>query len=408
MDDKESAKKKKRKKKRKPKKKSNSKSTPPIVDEILAHEDYYEILGTTKAANDDDQQLKKLYRKRAVQTHPDKTGGDRRAFDKVAEAYENLETAEKRNIYNRYGKEGAKQRQQQGGMGGGGSAEDLFRSFFGGSGNPFGSGGFGGQQQQRNRTSQYQLEVTLEDLYRGKTMQIRVPGGKTVSIEIPVGGYDSQNIVLSGESDANRNQAPGDLIFILAQRQHATFARRNHDLACKIRISLAEALTGVQRTITHLDGRVLHVVSAAHRKDGPAVISAGDVQVLKGQGMPKDAKGSSYGDLYIQYEVTTPSSSSSALDADERRQLQRLLNKLEGKTSTSEWPFDSGGGNDSVLQPARASDFGRASGQLPQQQQQQGFDPGFSPFGQDRFYWSSQQSSNPYESDQNDEQCLQM
>ncbi|XP_040840300.1 dnaJ homolog subfamily B member 6 isoform X4 [Ochotona curzoniae] len=104
--------------------------------------DYYEVLGVQKHASPED--IKKAYRKLALRWHPDKNPENKeeaeRKFKQVAEAYEVLSDAKKRDIYDRYGKEGLN------GGGGGGShfdspfefgftfrnPEDVFRDFFGG------------------------------------------------------------------------------------------------------------------------------------------------------------------------------------------------------------------------------------------------------------------------------------
>lgn len=144
--------------------------------------DYYKILGIDKSA--DVKAIKKAYRKRALETHPDQ-GGNKEEFAEVAEAYEVLSNPEKKQIYDQYGSEAATN-PNMGGMGGfnggGRSAEDIFAEFFrggmggfGGLGDVFGGGG----GTNRNSVPKAQpLEVrtrlTLEDVYKGVTKKIRV------------------------------------------------------------------------------------------------------------------------------------------------------------------------------------------------------------------------------------------
>ena len=72
---------------------------PPSSD--VGQTSYYEVLGVEKAATQDE--IKKAYRKLAVKSHPDK-GGDPELFKQITEAYEGLRDAEKRPLYDKYGK----------------------------------------------------------------------------------------------------------------------------------------------------------------------------------------------------------------------------------------------------------------------------------------------------------------
>ena len=108
--------------------------------------DYYEVLGVSKTASADE--LKAAYRKKAIQFHPDKNPGDKEAEDKfkeAAEAYDVLSNQEKRERYDRFGHAGVGSSAAGGGFGGGMSMEDIFEQFSDVFGGHFGSfGSFGG------------------------------------------------------------------------------------------------------------------------------------------------------------------------------------------------------------------------------------------------------------------------
>jgi len=120
----------------------------------MSKRDYYEVLGVEKNATADE--LKKAYRKKAIQYHPDKNPGDASAEDKfkeAAEAYEVLSDANKKARYDQYGHAGVGGA-AGGGFGGGGmNMDDIFSQFgdiFGGAfGGGFGGFGGGGRRQAR-------------------------------------------------------------------------------------------------------------------------------------------------------------------------------------------------------------------------------------------------------------------
>ena len=115
----------------------------------MAKRDYYEVLGVEKSASADE--IKKAYRKKAIQYHPDKNPGDKEAeekFKEAAEAYEVLSNPDKRARYDQFGHAGVDGAAGAGGFGGFGgqgmSMDDIFSMFGDIFGGHSGFGGFGG------------------------------------------------------------------------------------------------------------------------------------------------------------------------------------------------------------------------------------------------------------------------
>ena len=144
--------------------------------------DYYDTLGVQRSASDSD--LKAAYRKLAMKHHPDRNPGDKHCeqrFKEINEAYEVLKDPDKRAAYDRFGHAAFEH-----GMGGGAAGfgadfastfADIFDDFFG-----MGRRGGRGMGRERGADLRYNMEISLEECYYGKTAQVRIPTSVTCEI----------------------------------------------------------------------------------------------------------------------------------------------------------------------------------------------------------------------------------
>jgi molecular chaperone DnaJ len=153
----------------------------------MTKRDYYEVLGVGKDASADE--IKKAYRRKAVELHPDKEGGDETKFKEANEAYDVLKDSGKRQRYDQFGHAGVGGNGGAGGGAGGNPFEgfggaggqsmnfdfgdmgfgDIFNTFFGG-------GASGGQRQKpnRGRDVETRVEISFEDAIFGTETSLKL------------------------------------------------------------------------------------------------------------------------------------------------------------------------------------------------------------------------------------------
>src|SRR5947207_8821533 len=143
-------------------------------DTGMAKRCYYDVLEVDR--NADESELKAAFRKLAMKWHPDRNPGDRNCearFKEINEAYEILKDPDKRAAYNRFGHAAF----EHGGPGGaagfgadfGSAFSDLFEGIFGMGAGRARSG------RERGADLRYNMEISLEEAYSGKTAQLRIP-----------------------------------------------------------------------------------------------------------------------------------------------------------------------------------------------------------------------------------------
>ncbi|MDO6819532.1 DnaJ C-terminal domain-containing protein [Zobellia sp. 1_MG-2023] len=298
--------------------------------------DYYKVLGVSRNATEKD--IKKAYRKMARKYHPDVNPNDVEAekkFKEINEANEVLGNAENRKKYDQYGKdwmhaeafEKAKAQQQSsrrsGGQSyeqdfGGGDFSDFFESMFGGGG--FSQGGYtsnrGQQVRYRGQDLNAELRLQLRDVYTTQKQTLTV-NGKNIRITIPAGIENGQTIKISGHGGPGRNGGPkGDLYLTFVVDNNTAFKRDGNDLYKTVDLDLYTAILGGEITVDTFDGK-------AKLKVKPETQSNTKVK-LKGKGFPVYKKEGQFGDLFITYNVKTPTNLS-----DQEKALFKQLASLK-------------------------------------------------------------------------------
>lgn len=290
-------------------------------------EDYYKTLGVSRGASQ--AEIQKAYRDLARKYHPDMNPDDKDAkakFQQIQAAFDVLNDAEKREMYDRYGSSfetmgrgGPKYTYSWGGEPGAGgfSPEDIdFTQFFG---ERFGQqqspGGFadlfsqfrrGGAERKaaaprRGADIHHDLQIPFATAIVGGEVEItlRRQSGKTetLSVKIPPGIEEGKKIRLRGKGEAGpRGAPPGDILITIQVAPHPGFQRRGNNLHVKVPVTLAEAALGAKIDIPTPKGTVAVTV--------PPCTSSGAKLRVKGLGVVPNS--GSPGDLYAEVQIILP------------------------------------------------------------------------------------------------------
>jgi len=136
---------------------------------------------------------------------------------------------------------------------------------------------------------------------------------KKFEVQVEAGMVHGQKIIFEGESEQHPDFLPGDIVFIVKEREHNLFRRNGNDLHTSMTLSLKEALLGFKRSITHLDGHIVTIKS-----DQPT--QPFSVQTLEDEGMPFHNVASQKGLLHVKFIVKMPRS----VSVKERELIQKI------------------------------------------------------------------------------------
>ena len=304
--------------------------------------DLYEVLSIKKEASADE--IKKAFRKKAMQYHPDKNPGDKTAeekFKEVNEAYEILSDADKREKYDRFGFAGIDPNAAFSSGPGNGQGQgfgnqegyqyqtygnfngvdfDTFQGFSGSEfeslfGNMFGGSGFGSAQRKAGPRKGADLltsiTITFEEAAFGTKKRVKV-NDKTISITIPEGIDNGSKISLKGQGQPSPNGGSnGDLIAEINIKPHNKFTRKGADIYIDMPITVTQAALGASIIVPTLKEKVSYKV--------PEGTQPGTIFRLKGKGI-KDLKSKKTGDLYVKVLVKIPTN----LTKEQRDLLEKL------------------------------------------------------------------------------------
>ncbi len=344
----------------------------------MKKKDYYSILGVSKTASSDD--IKKAYRKLAIRYHPDKNPGNKIAeekFKEAAEAYEVLNSPEKRNIYDKFGYEGLGGINASNRGTGYTNVGDIFGEFFG---SAFSSFSFTGGRSFKGRDLRIRIRLSLEEVSRGVEKKVKVKrmkkakgvrfktciqcngNGKTssikntvigkfkrmitcnncngsgkmvdniptganrqgmiheeelVNISIPPGITKGMQLKLSGKGNEGDHfeGAPGDLIVIIEESPHEIFKRDGINIHYNLYITIPEAILGTTKEIPTLNNEKVRLFIESG-------VDSGKIFRLKGKGI-RNIENHNYnnGDLLVQIFVWTPKKVS--------REIKQIFEKIK-------------------------------------------------------------------------------
>jgi curved DNA-binding protein len=278
--------------------------------------DYYNILGVSKTASS--EEIKRAYRQKAKQHHPDMPDGDAETFKQINEAYEVLSNNNKRSAYDNPN------------AGSSFNSQDFSRGF-----NPFADTPFsdifeqfGYRQKQRpkNRDITVAADIDMEDVYTGKDLviQYRLQSGKveTVTVKVPAGARQGDTIRYQELGDDGHHKFQrGDLFVKIRIRNNSQWLREGNNLITKKTINVFDLMLGC-----------VIIIETPNKKNVklniPKGTKPGTMLSITGYGLPDLHNNGLRGNIVVQINTEVP-------NINDEKILNELLN-LKNKIYTKE------------------------------------------------------------------------
>jgi curved DNA-binding protein len=301
----------------------------------MDYKDYYKVLGVERSASADD--VRKAYRKLAMQYHPDRNAGDKRAeerFKDINEAYQVLSDTQKRARYDQLGSAYSNWQQRGGSPGDfdwsqwvtgqqaapgnvhveygdlndlfGGDVSDFFRSIFGGMG-----GARTATRSRRAPAYQQPITISLAEAYRGTTRAFQ-SDDRQLSVRIPAGVKTGSKVRAAGAAPDG-----SDLYLIVEVQDDPNFERQGDDLRTSATTDLFTAALGGETGVQTLEGQVTLKIPAGTQPE--------QVFRLAGRGMPRLRSPQAKGDLFVRVKVRVPKDLT-----EKQRELLAAAARLDG------------------------------------------------------------------------------
>lgn len=287
----------------------------------MEYKDYYNILGVSRNAGADE--IRRVYRKLALQYHPDKNPGDKQAedrFKEINEAYQVLSDEKKRARYDQLGSSYSDW-QQRGAPGnfnwgqwaspggqasgqvnmddlfGDGVFSEFFRSIFGGGGMDMSQGGRPRSRQRATQPIEQPISISVREAFQGATRQLQV-GERVMEVKIPAGARTGTRVRVRGGGTSNPQEKTPDIHLVVNIEPDPKFEIEGNDLYTHATVDVFTAMLGGETRVGTLSGEVVLTIPAGTQPE--------QLIRLSRRGMPMLKDPSSRGDLYVRIKVTIP------------------------------------------------------------------------------------------------------